>query len=420
MEGGISSKKEKLITQFRRLYQEVKHTFSRPKIRRVLGTAAIFLGLTLGANNLEAQSFAAPIKNPFGMMPDTSGFAFPTLADIDSDGDQDMFIGEIYGDIKFYENTGNANTPVFGASVNNPFNLQNVGYIASPTTVDLDGDGDLDMLVGFGNDQDDYGYVSYFENTGTATAPNFAAPITNPFGLTNTYILFAPTVADLDNDGDFDLMVGEYSGATFYFENIGTPTAPAFGTAQDLPFGLTGTLDISCPALVDLDMDGDSDLFIGEYYGNLNYFQNTGNASAPAFAAVQQNPFGLSPTYYYAMPTFADIDNDGDQDLFVAEYYGEVIYFENTQVSTSNKAIAIPNLQLSPNPASQNVRLELNNFVAGQTYQVQVLNTLGQVVFEQQASANSFDMDVSNFAKGVYVISIQANDKRLSGKLVVE
>jgi hypothetical protein len=49
----------------------------------------------------------------------------------------------------------------------------NVGYQSAPTFADLDGDGDLDAFIG-----ERYGDTFFFENTGTSTAPAFAAPAT--------------------------------------------------------------------------------------------------------------------------------------------------------------------------------------------------------------------------------------------------
>ncbi|HEB31457.1 MAG TPA: hypothetical protein ENI15_11385, partial [Spirochaetes bacterium] len=178
-------------------------------------------------------------------------------------------------------------------------------------------------------------YVGIADNTTwnfqTATiGPLFAAPVQNPFGLTNVLYLAAPTFADLDGDGDMDLLAGEYYGNFQYFENTGTAFAPAFAAPVENPFGLTNTYFYSFPAFADLDGDGDMDLLAGEYYGNFQYFENTGTAFAPAFAAPVQNDFGLTNVLYLAAPAFADLDGDGDMDLLAGEAYGNFQYFENT------------------------------------------------------------------------------------------
>ncbi|HVH06222.1 MAG TPA: hypothetical protein VNE71_09525, partial [Myxococcota bacterium] len=67
-----------------------------------------------------------------------------------------------------------ARTPVFVDPLL-PFGLTDVGEAASPDFADLDGDGDLDALVGESD-----GKLLYFTNTGTKALPAFAAPVTSP------------------------------------------------------------------------------------------------------------------------------------------------------------------------------------------------------------------------------------------------
>ncbi|MEG5098027.1 FG-GAP-like repeat-containing protein, partial [Microcoleus sp. B13-B4] len=147
---------------------------------------------------------------------------------------------------RYYQNTGTASAPVFAAPQTNPFNLTNVGNYASPTFVDIDGDGDLDAFVG-AND----GNTRYYQNTGTASAPVFAAPQTNPFNLTNVGLNASPTFVDIDGDGDLDAFVGANDGNTRYYENapivsIAAGITPAEG-------GATGTFTIT---LNDIAPDG--------------------------------------------------------------------------------------------------------------------------------------------------------------------
>ena len=167
--------------------------------------------------------------------------------------------------------------------------------------------------------------------------PGFKAPVMNPFGVTGISYHANPVFADLDGDGDLDLLVNDYLGyympygdKFLYFQNTGTAGAPVFAAPVANPFGLTGITDYAAPALVDLDGDSDLDLLAGDKFGDFYYFENTGSASAPAFAAPVQNPFGLTYVVDYAVPAFADLDGDGDLDLLVGGNDTYLWYFENT------------------------------------------------------------------------------------------
>ncbi|MEM6342318.1 MAG: FG-GAP-like repeat-containing protein [Bacteroidota bacterium] len=291
---------------------------------------AALLGLGL-QNNLQAQSFNPPQQNPFGL---TAGqyFSIPTMVDIDADGDLDLFVGTGYGNIQYFQNTGTAMAPTFAAPQTNPFGLQSAYYFASMTFADLDMDGDLDLLVG-----EYYGNLQYYQNTGTNTAPAFATPQQNPFGLTATFDYAFPSFGDLDGDGDYDLIVGEYYGNLQYFQNTGTQTAPAFAAPQANPFGLTAsTQDFMHPRMTDLDGDGDLDILAGEYYGDVKYYENTGTQMAPAFGAVQTNPFGLQAGYNISFVSAGDLDGDGDLDVLIGEIYGNLQYYENVAGPVGN------------------------------------------------------------------------------------
>ncbi|MEL7342194.1 MAG: VCBS repeat-containing protein, partial [Bacteroidota bacterium] len=136
-------------------------------------------------------------------------------------------------------------------------------------------------------------------------AQSFLAPQANPFGLSSGTYFSIPVMVDIDGDGDLDVFSGTAYGNIRYFQNTGTNTAPAFAPAQTNPFGLSAAYLIPALSFADLDMDGDQDLLVGEYYGNFQYYQNTGTNTAPAFAAPVQNPFGLSAVVDYAFPTLA-------------------------------------------------------------------------------------------------------------------
>ena len=178
--------------------------------------------------NSTAPAYAAAETNPFGIT-DVGRSASPTLADIDGDGDLDLFIGNRGGNTRLFRNTAapSSSDPAYAAAEINPFGITGVGRSASPTLTDIDRDGDLDVFIGNAD-----GNTLFFRNTATpgSSTPAYAAAITNPFGITDVGRAASPTLTDIDGDGDLDLFIGNRDGNTLFFRNNAAPgsTTPAY------------------------------------------------------------------------------------------------------------------------------------------------------------------------------------------------
>lgn len=401
--GKTNAEIKRVIARMRSLILELRHRISHTDLRKALGAAALFFGLAATPQTVEAQNFLPPVQNPFGIQ-QSSYINVPATADLDGDGDMDVLIGEYYGSMAYYENIGSATNPQFAAPVNNPFGLDSVLEYAFPEFADIDNDGDMDLLVG-----EYYGNFQFFRNVGTPTAPSFAPAQQNPFGIQSSYYFGVPSFADLDNDGDLDLLIGEYYGNMKYFQNIGSASAPLFGAPVDNPFGLTSTYEFAFVDFGDLDNDGDFDLMVGEYYGNFQYFENNGNASNPQFVAPLQNPFGLSGTGI-AFPQFVDLDDDGDLDMLVGAYYGVVNYYENGTPQSVAETSERFSMNLFPNPTEN----ELNIASSEKIELIEILDLTGRLITSVQNSNNK--IDVSTLPNGSYIIRLTNSEGKLSSE----
>ena len=300
--------------------------------------------ITLEMNPVPIEpSFKAPVKNPFGLpTPLAKGYAFPSLADLDADGDLDLVVGDGYytggaypAIFRYFENVGTPTSPLFSSQQDNPYAMAPPDAVFAFRLADLDGDADLDVLAGFKYSEG----LHFFENIGSPQLADFNPGVANPSGLTGGSIFAFPTLGDLDSDGDLDVLLGTYynSADSFrYYENAGNQQSPNFLAAQTDPAGLSGQVPTRpSPMLVDLDGDGDLDILSGSSTGDLHYFENTGTPASAAFASDSVNPFGLLNVIEgtKALLSVGDLDGDGDTDLVVGEeeYYNnsDLWYFEN-------------------------------------------------------------------------------------------
>jgi len=420
---------QKIKVKLNDLLLQLKFVYSSKELKRILGAAAIVFGLSF-TNQVKAQYFESPVENPFGLVA-TNELAAPAIVDLDGDGDLDMLVGEYYGTMQYFENIGSATDPVFDEPVSDPFGIDAEGDYSFPQFVDIDNDGDYDLFTGtsfFEYINYDYESVLYFqENIGTASAPQFAAPVENPFELVSLdRRLPFPSFVDLDDDGDYDLLLGNaayeyisydeyiYAGKLTYFENIGSASEPEFASPVDEPFGLSETNLLAAPTFGDIDNDGDMDLFVGEYYGATQYFENTGTAQAPAFAEAEENPFGLVSVLEVSTPALSDLDGDGDLDLIVGEYYGNFQYFENVNtvgVAEVNPQIAI---QAYPNPVIDVLTIKTESKIE----QIEISDVSGKTFVKPMNAAKQ--VNLGDLSSGIYTLKISFEDGSFAIKKILK
>lgn len=252
------------------------------------------------------------------------------FCDVDGDGDQDAIVGSLNFGLFYYKNTGTILSPTYtyvGGTLDaaSPFFGMVFGQTTMPSTVDIDRDGDCDIFVGRTD-----GTIQYLRNDGGSTFTMMGA-IGNPLNGVDVGQRSAPTFGDMDGDGDQDCFIGELNGEVFYYRNDGSATVPSFvsitGTAN--PLYMVSVLQNATPYLVDSDKDGDLDAFVGRFNGIVKYYINNGNANTPVMSLVagNANPLSSVNVSSNANVAFVDINRDGDLDVFVGAVNGQLYHY---------------------------------------------------------------------------------------------
>jgi hypothetical protein len=308
------------------------------------------------------------------------------LRDINCDGKKDLFTSDPFGIAVFINTTASGDTltwrafnpgfPLLTKGFNGNINLK-INDVDVPAIDDVDNDGDLDILsmrfVGIGTVE--WHKNMSVENTGKCDSLQLER-VTQTYGgaqecYCNTFTFGnkpcpspgrvehvggkALLAIDMDGDGDRELLYSEETCAPlFIFPNQGTKDNPVFESASLFPSVSPAVFPLfPAPFLEDVDFDGLKDLIVSpNLYSRQNIsilvensvwlYKNTGTAEVPRFTLTKQNFLqeDMIDIGDYSVPALWDVDNDGDEDLFLGVYgnlnfIGRVQFYENVGSSTN-------------------------------------------------------------------------------------
>lgn len=257
------------------------------------------------------------------------------LVDVNGDGVKDMVVSpqsdlvhQNLNQIWYYENLGTDTDLDLRLRTQNflqEFTVDLGGSVA-PVLMDIDGDGDLDIITVSAGEQtetlNEADRLVFFENIGDEEQAIFTLADDNVGGIDQMELSsLRITSADLNNDGKIDLVGSDALGNYHYFENRTENGIPHFVPVEVDYFDELRVGNSTAVSLADMNGNGLPDLALG-VSNRIEFYENTGELGSPKFSykrefLAAEITNAVSSPYRLLVPVLADLNNDGNLEMLM-------------------------------------------------------------------------------------------------------
>lgn len=360
-------------------------------------------------------------------MIEVGDYAYPAFVDFDGDGDQDMFIGnygnqQFVGVITFFENVGTPSAPSFRKVTDDFLGLSGLTqYSMKPQFIDINGDGKMDLAFTLADPTRFVSNLYYVPGKSTGSL-DFSGQqvIYSGFNMSPNENLL---LEDIDQDGKVDILLGDATGALQYFRNTGNGNTLTFALEDPefMGIGQSITRTNLNTSVADLDNDGFVDLIVGDQSGNITVygdFRGTRNSPQP-ISNIIFDPFTNSYINRNLgariKPVAVNLFNSDKPALAVGTVTGGMIILRND----GGQALPDePEIVIYPNPLPREEKL---NVKADRNLLMQVFSIMGQKLSEPifVAGGQPRALEIRGLAPGIFIARFTIGNRTFARKFIV-
>ena len=323
--------------------------------------------------------------------------------------------------LSLYKNTGTNENPIYTLVTNdylglmrNPLteNFQQV----HPAFGDLNGDNNPDLLIGFNN-----GQLWYYNNGGLpGDTAKFTLSSQGYQGI-NVTKNAAPFLYDLDGDNDLDLLVGAANGKIFCYQNVGTATNPSFTLLTDY-FGKIRMKEYyysqvgnAKPFVFNIDNDPMPELLVGSLDGYVYVYDNiylSATDSFPILKILENTDFGAESS-----PSALAIGTDSIGFMIGTRRGGLCLLKLSKAFTTAVRLANELTLKIFPNPATNQIIIQTPETMF--PFKLDIYDVKGETVKELVITQNNTIVDVQGIPDGLYLFKIFNQNTLVTKKIVI-